>query len=245
MSLRRLVPIALMCVGGGSSALAQVGYPPDRSPFRDIAESMEATFYTGWFNARKDPAKVAPRSGPLVGVHYQWRMSGPANFTFDFARVESERRVLDPERDTTSRPACPSGGPDCKAVGVFRWPLYTTDIGLALSLSGARSWYGLVPQVRGGLGVVYDFHTKPDVGEFAFGTRFAFTWGAGIRWMPGRSGRIQVRGDLINRLYSVRYPITYYRGSDDGSSIFEADQNRSAWLNNPAFTIGLSYLFAR
>jgi hypothetical protein len=43
----------------------------------------------------------------------------------------------------------------------------------------------------------------------------------------------------------VKYPITYYVPADDGSVIFTAQQNRTAWLNNPAFTIGISYLFSR
>ncbi len=121
--------------------------------------------------------------------------------------------------------------------------MYMADLGLALALTGSRSFLRLVPEVRAGLGLASDFHTQPDVGNFAFGTRFAFTWGAGIRWVPGN--RFQLRADVINHLYSVRYPDQYYMPAGDGTSIFPADQSRSAWLNNPAFTIGLSYLFAR
>jgi hypothetical protein len=51
---------------------------------------------------------------------------------------------------------------------------------------------------------------------------------------------------LINRLYSVKYPDTYFLPAGDGTSIFRSsEQSRSAWLNNPAFTLGFSYLFAR
>jgi len=231
---------ALVSTGAGA-AHAQVGYPPAGSPFRDLRETQEVTFYTGWYLARKDPANVAPQSGPVVGARYQWRAGGPAHISADFARIDSERRVLDPERDEDS---CAADSMECKYIGTFRWPMYMADIGLALALTGSRSFYRLVPEVRAGLGFASDFHMQPDVGDFEFGTRFAFSWGAGIRWVPG--SRFQLRADVINRLYSVKYPDAYFLNAGDGSSIFRpSEQSRSAWLNNPAFTIGFSYLFAR
>lgn len=240
--------LSIVAVTGLSASLqAQVGYPPNQSPYRDLRETQEVTLHSGYFVAREDPARVSPRSGPAIGALYQWRMSGPANLTFDFTRVESERRVLDPEKLGTCPGASPTAPPDtsidCKSLGMYRWPLYMADVGLALSLTGARSWFNIVPLLRAGLGVVSDFHVEPDVGDFAFGTRFALSWGAGLRWVPG--GRFQVRADVLNRLYSVKYPTTYYSAADDGSSILGGRAARTSWLNNPTMTIGVSYVFAR
>ena len=237
--IRQLIVIAVTITASSAVAGAQVGYPPRQSPFRDLRESQELSFYTGWFNAKKDPARVAPQSGPLVGAHYQWRASGPANVTFDLARVESERRVLDPEISET----CASANRECKYLGSWRWPLYMADIGLGLALTGARSFHRIVPELRAGAGIVTDFHTAPDVGEFAFGTRFAIKWGGGIRWVP--SDLFQVRADVTNHLYSLRYPDTYYQPAVDDSQVLKLTQKKVIWLNNPAFTIGLSYLFSR
>lgn len=228
----------LMCAGSGALG-AQVGYPPHQSPFRDLRETQEVTLFTGWYRAKLDPARVAPRSGLMVGAHYQWRASGPTNITFDLARVASERRVLDPEIPES----CGSADRECKYLGTWRWPLYMADVGIGLGLTGARSFFNLVPELRGGAGIVTDFHTKADVGDFAFGTRFAFTWGAGIRWVPG--GRYQFRADLVNRLYSIKYPDSYYAPAPDATTVFDGNQGRSAWLNNPSLTIGISYLFSR
>lgn len=237
MTLRNTVVVALMAFS--TNAFAQVGYPPQQSPYRDLRETMEISFYSGYYRAKKDPARVAPVSGPMVGAHYQWRAGGPANLTMDVGRVESERRVLDPEK----LGACLLTDVSCKSAGVYRWPLYTLDGGLAMALTGERSFLRLVPEVKAGVGIVTDFHGQPDVGQFGFGTRFALTWGAGLRVLPG--GRYSLRADISNRLYSVKYPISYYVPADDGTLIFTAQQNRSAWLNNPAFTIGVSYLFSR
>lgn len=231
-----------------STAVAQVGYPPHQSPYRDLRESMEVTFYSGYYRAKKDPARVAPVSGPILGAHYQWRAGGPANLTLDVARISSERRVLDPERkgstvvgtDTT---VCAVTEVTCKSAGVYRWPLYSIDGALAMALTGERSFLRMVPEVKAGFGVVTDFHSQPDVGQFAFGTRFALNWGAGLRLLPG--GRYSFRADITNRLYSVKYPVSYYVPADDGTMIFTQRQSRSAWLNNPAFTFGVSYMFSR
>jgi hypothetical protein len=223
-----------------TTLMGQVGYEPQKSPFRDLETTQEVTVFTGFYRARKDPAGVAPQSGPMAGLHYQWRAGGPANLTATLARVASERRVLDPEKPGTCAPNPPA---DCKLVGVFRWPLYFADVGVAVSLTGARSFYRLVPDLKVGAGLASDFHTQGDVGEFGFGTRFALRWGAGIRWIPVEL--FQVRADFTNYLYSVRYPESYYVPASDNSQILPPSRKRTAWMNNPGFTIGLSYLFSR
>jgi hypothetical protein len=237
MTLR---PLILLCAFVSAAELrAQVGYPPQRSPFRDLELSQELTAFTGWYHAKPDPLQVAPRSGPLAGLFYQWRASGPANLTASISRVGSERNILDPEADATC-----TNKPNCKLVGSFRWPLYFFDVGLAMSLTGARSFFRVVPDLKLGLGLISDFHTKSDVGDFSVGTRFAFNWGAGFRWVPG--GSYQVRVDLTNHLYSLRYPEAYIVPAPDGSIILDPDRtNRTVWLNNPAISIGFSYLFSR
>jgi len=234
------VVVTVLVAGLATTGSAQVGYDPMKSPFRDLRETQELTMFSGYYRAKKDPARIVPQSGPMAGVHYQWRMSGPANLTGSIARVSSERNVIDPEL-----PTCSSATTACKFVGTFRWPLYLFDLGMAMSLTGSRSFYNFVPDLKAGVGLASDFHSKPDVGDFAFGTRFALTWGAGVRWVPGNGGRYQVRADLTNHLYSVRYPDTYYRPVDDASTVFTTRQSKTAWLNNPGFTIGLSYLFSR
>ena len=240
MTARSAIVACMALTLAAPVAGAQVGYEPRRSPFRDLDRTQEVTFFTGWYKAKLDPAQVAPRSGPIAGVHYQWRAGGPASITAALSRVESERTVLDPDRPA----ACPAApGMNCKSLGMYRWPLYFADAGLALSLTGARSFFQLVPDLKAGIGLASDFHTNPDVGDFAFGTRFAFNWGAGIRWVPG--GGFQLRADFTNHLYSLAYPDAYYRPAEDKTQILAPSQKRSAWLNNPGFTIGLSYLFSR
>ena len=239
MTRRVAAALAALLVGLTARVDGQVGYDPRASPYRDVRETQEITLFSGYYRAKKDPARIVPQSGPMFGALYQWRPSGPAHLNISVARVASERNVLDPEVPANCATAATA---NCKLIGTYRWPLYFLDAGFALSLTGARSFFRIVPEVKAGMGVASDFHTRPDVGDFSFGTRFAFTWGAGIRYVPG--GRFQLRADLTNHLYSVKYPITYYQDASDGSTIL-TNQARSAWLNNPGFTLGVSYLFSK
>lgn len=231
---------ALALFAAAHTADGQVGYEPQRSPYRDLERAHELTVYSGAFRAHPDAARVAPQSGSMLGLRYQWLAGGPANLTAEVSRVASQRRVLDPDE-----PKCTTGSPnDCKLIGTYRWPLYFADVGLALNLTGSRSYRHLVPEVRGGLGFVTDFHTRGDVGDFAFGTRFAITWGGGIRWIV--ASPLQLRFDLANHLYKVRYPGSYYSPAPDSSSILVPILNkRSAWMNNAGLTVGASFLFGR
>jgi hypothetical protein len=124
-------------------------------------------------------------------------------------------------------------------------PLLLADAGIALSLTGFKSWHRLIPEVNGGAGLVTDFRTNGDVGGFSFGTRFALSLGAGIRWVPG--GRFQLRADLTDNLYRIAYPASYYQPASDGTAIFapEREQPRAIWTHNPTITLGVSYLFRR
>jgi hypothetical protein len=220
-------------IGLVPAAAAQVGHAPEQSPYADLLYRHELTTFTGYLSTQRDPAGVAPRSGPLAGVRYALHLSGPAHFTARVAYARSERTVLDPLEPEASRVVLPAA----------KVPLLVADAGLALSLTGFKSWHRLVPELNGGLGLVSDFRTEADVGGFSFGTRFALTLGAGIRYVP--AGRFQLRVDVTDHLYRIAYPEIYYRPASDQTAILEEEQKKSVWTHNPSFTLGVSYLFWR
>lgn len=217
-----------------ASALAQVGSLPAESPFRDIEYRQSVTAFTGWFAAAKDPAGVAPRSGPLIGARWDARIGGPALFTARVGTVFSERAVLDPEE-------APGDG---RELGVREQGLYLVDVGLTVNLTGQKSWRSLVPYTMIGVGVVSDFKGR-DAGGFKFGTTFAFDVGGGVRWIP--RDRWEVRADVADWLYQIQYPDTYYIPTTTGGSdaILRGSQAKSVWKHNLALTIGGSYSFFR
>jgi len=229
----RALLIAGLVVAGtsiGARASAQVGYPPARSPYLDLEHAQELTLIGGQYHAHRDPADVGPQSGFITGLHYEWRAGGPAHLTGEIARISSDRNLIDPAKPEPAR-----------NLGTGSRPLYSATAGLGLSLTGSKSWHHIVPEIAGGLGFVSDLRSKADSGGFKFGTRFAFTWGLGVQYVP--RGRWAIRADLKNRMYQLGYPQTYYLEPTGGTPVVPATQAKSFWLNNPAITLGVSRLF--
>ena len=222
---------ALLALGVAAfPAEAQVGYPPSRSPFRDLFYRQEATLFTGYYAAGSDPVGVGPGSGPMVGVRYEVRIGGPAQFSARAGRVFSERTVIDPAKPVGER-----------RVGTASIPLYLIDIGITFNLTGQKSYLGLVPVASLGGGVASDFTSKRDVGDFRFGTPFAISLGAGVRYV--RDGPFQLRLDVLDYLYQIRYPNTYFQSAGGVEPVRRGSQ--SAWTHNLAITVGASYQFFR
>jgi hypothetical protein len=224
-----LVVSGLLSISGALAG-AQVGHQPSKSPYLDLEYKQELTLISGTFHGHRDPADVAPQGGFLLGAHYEFRAGGPAHLTAELARISSDQQVINPFKVGAARD-----------LGMSSRPLYTGDFGLGLSLTGGKSWHHIVPEVAGGLGFITDFRRQADSGGYKFGTRFALNWGGGIRVVPG--GKWQIRGDIKNRLYTISYPEAFYVVPTGGTAVVPTTQSKSFWLNNPAFTLGLSRLF--
>ena len=232
-TVTRVPLVVLAALALPAPAVAQVGSLPENSPFRDLEYRQEVTAFAGWFAASKDPAGVAPRSGPMVGARYDVRIGGPAQFSARLATAFSERRVIDPARSGAAR-----------EVGIREQGLFLGDVGIAVNLTGQKSWRTLVPYTQLGVGIASDFQGR-DVGGYRFGTTFAFNFGGGLRWVP--RNRWQVRADVADWLYQVQYPETYYVPTTVGGNdaVLGARDAKSVWKHNVALTIGGSYLFFR
>ena len=117
-----------------AGAQVSVGYPPQKSPYRDLEYHSELTAFGGYFSPASEPAGVAPRGGPMGGIRYEVNVGGPVQLVARFARASSERNVIDPTLPAASR-----------ALGSVSWPVYLADVGFSLNLTGQRSWHGIVP----------------------------------------------------------------------------------------------------
>ena len=206
-----------------------VGHLPTQSPYEDLPYKQEFSFNTGWYSAGKDRVGVAPRSGPYLGMRYEVRVGGPAQFTARVGHVRSERRLLDPSRPVGSRDR-----------GMTESPLWIGDASLSLNLTGQKSYRDLVPLLNLGIGIASDFAGE-DVGGFKFGTQFAFSVGGGVRWVPG--GHWALRADLADYMYQITYPNSYFLSSDGSAPVSTGSQ--SDWTHNLALTVGASYRFYR
>ena len=212
---------------------AQVGHVPQRSPYIDLEYRQELSLFGGYYNAGTDQVGVAPGSGPMFGARYDLRLGGPASLTSKVMYVSSQRTVIDPRRPKESRIVQANAS----------WPIYVADVGISLNLTGQRSYRRVVPFVNGGLGVATDFKGGADVGAWRFGTPFAFSLGGGVKWVP--AGNLQVRADISDQLYQIKYPNSYFVTASDGTSVLTLSDGKNDWTSNIGLSIGISYLFFR
>ena len=213
-----------------SPLLAQVGHEPASSPYRDLEYRQELTPYYGYAAAKVDAAGITPQSSAIAGLHYELYLGGPVSLTSDLSSMFSDRTVLDPTKPRAQR-----------VVGTETATVYGLDLGMALGLTGRKSWHRLAPLVRAGVGVVTS-GAADDTTGLKFGTPFAFTFGAGVKFVPG--GRLQLRADVGERLFKQKYPDAYYRTTSDNTAVL-TDSKRSYWTNHGLLTFGVSYLFDR
>ncbi|MBW8771336.1 MAG: hypothetical protein JF589_16400 [Gemmatimonadetes bacterium] len=208
----------------------QVGFPPAQSPYRDLEFKEELSPYFGWGSASTDAAGVVPQSAEIVGLRYQIRLGGPVSFDADLSRMGSSRDLVDPSQISSKR-----------VLGSTAAAVYGVNVGVAFSLTGKKSWHHIIPEVRGGVGLVSS-ETKEDKSGYSFGTPFAFTFGGGLKLLS--VGRLQLRADATERLYKQKYPDSFYKTTLDGTSLLTT-QARSFWANQTLLTVGASLLFDR
>jgi hypothetical protein len=224
-----LSALALACIS--TTAGGQVGHLPDRSPYRDVETSQEFTFFGGRYTAAKDPIGIAPRDGSLLGARYQVHIGGPAYLMARWSHVSSSRFAADPTKVGAAQ-----------QLGKKDVSLNLLDIDLALNLTGEKSFHHIIPVINfgGGIGTCgCSVASDP----YTFGTPFAFTFGGGLKFVPG--GRFQLTADWNNYLYQLKYPTAYYVTPTGGTAVVTGNQARSFWKNNRALTIGASLLFFR
>lgn len=214
-------------------AQAQVGYPPAESPFEDLRGRQGITVAPGLFVTGGDPAGVGPRTGPMLTARYELFLTGPLWFTSRIGYAPSlERTVKDPEADPTAR-----------IVGTESDPLFLLDAGLALNITGNKSWHRLTPRVTGNLGVVSSFNGEYDLGGYRFGTKFMLSYGVGARYVTGSAW--EVSADLTHLFWKMDYPESY---SGDGTATDESilgGGRLGPWQGNLLLSLGVTRYFFR
>jgi hypothetical protein len=216
----------LLFLLGRTAAAQLVGHSPESSPYLDIEDPRNLSFYGGYLIAPNTPGHVNPQSGPLAGIRWDIHLGGPAYFEARWAHLFTDHEVTVPTLPITERD-----------LGTKPTQLNLVDVGAALNLVGERTWHHVIPVINVNFGVATDLGAARDSAKFHFGTQLMMSAGGGIRWVPG--GPIQMRFDLADYFYATRYPGTF-RSTAAGTPVVNADQALTAWRQNLAFTAGLS-----
>ncbi len=225
---RAIAGVGVVALGSLLPALAsaQVGHLPANSPFEDVKLGQNLSIMGGWMAMKRDPADVAPKSSLAAAVRYDIAVGGPASLYVRYLAAPSERKLLVPTNPRATR--------------VISTPGVTThqlDGGLDLSLTGKKTWHRLIPSLVGGAGIVSDF-AAADTGSYQFGTKFSFSYGLGLRYLPRKGPMIRV--DLTNFLWQYDFPDRYFVRASDTTSVLTDTRNRSAWRGARSVTVGVT-----
>jgi len=222
------VGVGVVVVGVMTPALAtaQVGHLPANSPFEDVKLGQNLSIMGGWMAMKRDPADVAPASSLAAVLRYDIAVGGPASLYVRYLAAPSERKLLVPTNPRATR-----------VIGMSGVTTHQVDGGLDLSLTGKKTWHRLIPSLNGGAGVVSDF-AAADTGSYQFGTKFSFSYGLSLRYLPRKGPMIRV--DLTNFMWQYDYPDRYFVQASDTTSVLTDTRNRSAWRGSRTVTVGVT-----
>lgn len=230
MRFSRLVPLAAslfaLSLAAPQYLRAQVGHMPSKSPYEDHKIGQTISILAGWLAVGRDPAGVAAASSAVGSLRYDIGVGGPASLYARYLLAPSERNVLAPGNTANTR-----------LLGTQAANTHVLDLGFDISLTGRKTWHHLMPSLNMGAGLAGEW-APADTGAYHFGTKFAFTYGGSIRFLPNRGP--QVRIDLSNFLWQYQYPDRYFVKAADTTSVLTRTKQRSAWRKNFGASIGVS-----
>jgi len=228
--VRALLACALLAtavvpaLGPGAQLHAQeVGSLPEKSPYNDLRDGQRIGLVFGYLSTGRDPVGVNPQSGQLIGARYDWYAGGPVYLTGRLFTVASTRDIL----DYTKKPAF-------RLVGTQRCDIWGADVGMAMALTGNRSWHGFQPLVNLGVGMAGAPDDKEDVSHFSFSPTFAFSYGLGLRLVTGRNS--EVRADVSWYYWQMKYP-DLYRSTQGDTLAIRPTGSLSPYVGNRAVSV--------
>jgi hypothetical protein len=233
-----LLLASALLLGSGNAATAQ-SIP---SPFRRIETTQSIHVFGGYMVPEQNVAltdstsiPLGPEAGPVFGVRYQVRASGPLSVEGSIGISPTQRRLFAPDylADSTRIEAADLGL-DVPAIVVMG------DLGLRFHLTGPRTWNGVAPFVVGMGGLVGDLaggHPAEEEAEldtterFRLGPSFAVGAGLGTDWFPAQN--VSLRLELTGRLWRMNTP--------EGFSISRTKQGE--WNPVGVLTVGGAFHF--
>jgi hypothetical protein len=224
---------ALLTVLAFSSASAQVGHPPGRSPYHDIPKGHAVTPFGALFGGTGGRFGIAPHDGTVFGLRYDIRTGSALQMGLLFGQGELERLIVDPFVPVAQRVS----GPVDQSVTFV-------EADLQLNLTGGKTWRRLAPFVAAGVGLAFPSETAADTSGFELGRKIYFAPHAGFRFFI--SDRIYLRTEARVTFWKLSYPTSFERTPPDEPAAppVIADGNLSEWTTSSWLQAGLGFSFS-
>jgi hypothetical protein len=178
---------------------AQVGHPPDQSPYRDIVRGKSITVMYGEIGGNGGTIGVGPHDGPSYGIRFDIRMGTPIQLGFAVAHAELQRLIVSADDSVHDR----VDGPVDQNITMI-------EAALQFNLTGKKTWHRLAPFLGASLGYVWGSElppSQPDSSGYKFGSKFYFAPGGGLRTFLGQS--LHLRLEARGLVWKLSYPSSY------------------------------------
>ncbi|MGH7653820.1 MAG: hypothetical protein ACREN6_04070 [Gemmatimonadaceae bacterium] len=218
--------LALLVAFAPVAGAQVVGTLPDKSPFLDLHDGPQFGFFAGWLATGRDAVGVNAKSAAMIGARYDLSIGGPVYVTGMVFGGTTSRTILDYTKAAPLR-----------HTGSQQLELIDASVGLALSLTGKRTWHHLQPLVNIGAGVVSGLGDQGDISGYSFSTAFQFSYGVGLRLVT--SSRSEFRLDVNQYWWAVKYP-PLYRSTQGDPVAIKPTGSLSSWTANTGLTLGWS-----
>jgi hypothetical protein len=232
-----LLALLAVLAGGVTTAAAQVGHPPGRSPYHDISKGHTVTPLVAAFGGSGGKFGIAPHDGTVFGFRYEIRNSQPIALGLQVGRGDLDRLIVDPFVAVANR-----------VSGPVKQTVTFAEVDLQLNVTGGKSWHRLAPFVNAGLGLVFPTSTPADTSGFELGRRVYLAPGAGFRLFL--TDRLHLRGEARVAFWKLKYPASFTReppddpGTPDDPHAVITDGNVSQWSTSSWLQAGLGFSFS-
>jgi hypothetical protein len=234
-SLRTTALLASALVPG--TVLAQVGHPPESSPYRDIRRGHTFTPLGGYFSGGGGNFAIGPHDGAIFGVRYDIRTSRTIQMGLGISYAELQRFIVNPFVRLANR----RSGPVDQSVTF-------AEVDLQFNVTGGKSWRRIAPFVAVGGGFAFASGTPADTSQYEFGNKFYVAPSIGTRLFP--SDRLHLRLEARATFWKLRYPTTFQQepveepGTPSNPNAVIPGDNLTEWTTNLWLQAGLGYSFS-
>ena len=190
------IAFALGLVVCPATLASQVGYPPTKSPYREVIQGRSWMFTFGYFGGAGGDFGVGPHNGLTYGLEWNIRVSTPLQLGVSATYGALERMIVHPEDSLADRYTGP--------VGTNVWMFGATG---NFNITGKKTWHGFAPYAFVTLGVATAGSTPGDDSGYEFGTKIYGSPGLGVRYYLGQ--RLYLRGQTQYTIWTLSYPPSY------------------------------------
>jgi hypothetical protein len=224
----------VLLLAGGSTAVAQVGHPPDRSPYRDLPYGRTFEIQGGYFGGAGGNFGLGPHDGTTYGARADFRISNPLQLGFSVTYDDLNREVVIPYDSIQKR-----------FKGSYPTSVIMIEGVMQFNLTGRKTWHNLAPYITGSFGIAFGGDVGVDSSAYNFGTKAVLAPGMGVRWFLTR--KLFIRLETKWNFWKLSYPAGFAfdppgsPGTPPGSNALIRDGHFTDWTGSFRGIVGLGY----